>query len=166
MHTEANINSINDPSQNYDLQQLTASTSDPDSEDILPKKKNRMYPYTCTICESQFTLRSNLKKHISLIHEGKTYQCPICDLKYTSRYNLRTHMSSIHKGEKPFQCTLCDFACTRQYNLNHHVSRVHKGQKIQAQNDKPKVNFPLKCGFCDYVPTSTADYREHFAMHQ
>ena len=68
-------------------------------------------PFSCTLCNSKFTVNQSLKYHISSEHEEKKppkpYRCEICDKNFQSKGKLKEHISSIHDKRKPFACNIC-----------------------------------------------------------
>ena len=67
-------------------------------------EKAKTYP--CPECDSSFTDKSSMKKHIRSQHEGIKYPCNQCDYKATRNRNLQTHIQSKHEGIK-YQCHHC-----------------------------------------------------------
>lgn len=69
----------------------------------------KLRPHACALCESSFTKRSDLKRHVKALHQV-----------------LLPDEKKADGDSKPFLCTQCDdkrFA-TRQ-GLGKHVSRKH-----------------------------------------
>ncbi|GAA5866370.1 hypothetical protein JCM8547_000756 [Rhodosporidiobolus lusitaniae] len=65
--------------------------------------------YICTEgdgCDKKFWTNQHLKKHIEVVHRGKTYDCPDCDETFRKHHQLRTHIAEVHAtpGTKPFPC--------------------------------------------------------------
>ena len=93
------------------------------------------------ICDYSCTRKTNLKKHIDTIHEGKKlhkpYKCSICDYSCTKKSNLDDHIYAVHEGKKPHQCYICDYSCATKSNMSQHINTVHEGKK------------PHKCSICD-----------------
>ena len=48
----------------------------------------------CQVCNKAFTLKSNLKKHIASVHEGKTFKCNICTSNFTQKSLKKAHCIS------------------------------------------------------------------------
>ena len=40
--------------------------------------------------------------------EGKKFHCELCDHTFSLKANLNKHISSVHEGQRPFKCKLCD----------------------------------------------------------
>ena len=68
------------------------------SQSEIPKKKC----YACEICDNEFTVKSNLVKHINIIHSAidhtiTSIKCNICSKKFTFSSNLIKHVKAIHE---------------------------------------------------------------------
>ena len=74
---------------------------------VLHEKKN---PFFCSICETNFTRKYHLRRHISTVHEGQTfefvYNCPKCSKVFHHKHILASHISYVHEGEKMFGCSI------------------------------------------------------------
>ena len=70
-------------------------------------KKTKIY--LCTLCESGFLRKSDLKKHIEAVHAGiKPHQCPSCESSFSQKCNMKRHIASTHEGIRPYKCSFCD----------------------------------------------------------
>lgn len=61
---------------------------------------------TCHICKHTYINRSNLKRHLSTVHSGKTYECSICKEKFDKQRRLSYHLRQ-HKKGKSHKCDKC-----------------------------------------------------------
>ena len=84
-------------------------------------------PLKCSICNTSFSSKQNLKKHISEKHEGKKeyYECNICLKTYGERFRLKEHVLKIHEGKKLFNCQDCNTSFKTKYCLNTHIEIDH-----------------------------------------
>ena len=81
----------------------------------------------CYICQKVFSQKSNLKVHISSIHEGKKpFKCSICDYKCSQKGHLYKHISSVHEVIKPFKCPICGFKFSLKRYWTRHIVSVHE----------------------------------------
>lgn len=80
-------------------------------------------PFSCTLCDRQFSTKGHLQKH-GLSHEEKKCLCTVCGKGFYQNSHLTHHMW-IHKGIKPFQCEFCKSGFTTRASLNRHLFRVH-----------------------------------------
>ena len=54
--------------------------------------------YNCEFCGKSFLHAQSVKKHINIIHEGKSdnYICDICEKSFASSQYLIRHMKNVH----------------------------------------------------------------------
>ncbi|KAL8276893.1 hypothetical protein RQP46_010721 [Phenoliferia psychrophenolica] len=76
-------------------------------------------------CDKKFWTGQHLRKHIEVVHEGKTYDCEECQLEFRKHHLLRTHIAEVHStpGTKPFPCPepACDKSFTHGFQLKAHA---------------------------------------------
>ena len=112
-------------------------------------------PFSCTICDKSFTLKSTLTAHLRT-HSAtgnKTVSCELCNGFYSCRNTLRIHMR-IHTGkarskslrllhsfyddvtfpgDKPFKCPECNLSFR---TTGHRQSHLKSHRKAAQANDK------------------------------
>ncbi|XP_066911512.1 oocyte zinc finger protein XlCOF6-like [Clytia hemisphaerica] len=102
--------------------------------------------YECPICRKKFSHIGNMKKHITIIHEGKSpkknieklLSCHHCDKMFESPSLLERHLIT-HTGEKPYTCQNCGKTYTTQGNLTIH-SKACRGIP-NASDRQPTINL-------------------------
>jgi hypothetical protein len=96
------------------------------------KFENRMKkkPYERSICSDAFSLKKELKNHITSIHDG--IRCSVCFKIFYQRWFERTYckrmvifrrtipksFSLVHEGIKLFECSICE----RKFSTIMHIS--------------------------------------------
>ena len=103
--------------------------------------------FECNQCESKFTQKSKLRRHIHSIHEGVKYACNQCEQQFTLQHNLKTHIQSIHEGIK-YACNQCEFQATLQNHLKIHIQSKHEGIKYACNIWNLFSNFRCINHFC------------------
>uniref|UniRef100_A0A3Q1KBA6 C2H2-type domain-containing protein n=1 Tax=Anabas testudineus TaxID=64144 RepID=A0A3Q1KBA6_ANATE len=63
-------------------------------------------PYTCSICNKNFRIKSVLARHMKMHTGDKPYSCSVCGKSFVQRSYLKTHLNS-HSGQKPYTCSIC-----------------------------------------------------------
>ena len=72
--------------------------------------KNSKKSHKCDICEKAFPSQSNLKQHVSLVHNVvKNFTCDKCETCFSSQDYLNRHIHIVH-GERliKFKCDYCE----------------------------------------------------------
>ena len=78
--------------------------------------------YTCEICNSEFKDRSNLKKHILVVHEGiKPFECSLCGSCFSQKSKMKKHIAAVHERKKPHKCKWCDRGFDSKKDLTRHI---------------------------------------------
>ena len=137
--------------------------------------------YDCSECSSGFITQQGLKRHISSVHRKNGGNiCPTCG-KYYSISNLKVHISYVHEGKvKPrFKCSMCEESYATKQTLENHMS-VHEGKIFQCSNcneefnseNKLEVHFAKehdrsklhKCEHCDSAYVTKNSLVSHIAF--
>ena len=57
----------------------------------------------------------------------KEHRCSICDSTFTEKYTLKRHILSRHEKIKSNKCTSCESSFSTKRNLKQHIELVHEG---------------------------------------
>ena len=87
--------------------------------------------FQCNQCESSYTSKRHLRRHIKTVHEGIKYDCSQCSQQFTQGSSLKIHIQSFHKGVK-FACSECDHQSSTRQNLTLHIQSIHEGVKYSC----------------------------------
>eukprot|EP01083_Nonionella_stella_P298489 1013104_1 len=89
----------------------------------------------CYFCEKSFKLKSQLKRHVKVVHEKRDFtECKTCSKIYSSKQALAKHIRNVHNKHLPFTCELCDKSFSAKKSLDNHVRIVHKrGRPFQCE---------------------------------
>ena len=104
------------PGQNEDN---TTMKSKPDT-----KKEGNVFK--CEICNKCLTRKSNVKNHISKVHDVKNgFKCDLCDKTFMYSQTKKLHMSEAHETIKDYKCELCEKTFSRPFILQQHKRLIH-----------------------------------------
>ena len=76
--------------------------------------------FICEYCNTNFSRKGNLKRHINSIHELINFRCERCEFTTTRKDKLREHIISKHY-QKIFKCLKCSAEFSRNDNLARHM---------------------------------------------
>ena len=71
------------------------------ARDIVEKGQGGPSCLQCPECQTAFTEKGNLRKHIKSVHRGDTYPCHKCDYKASRKCDLQSHIKMKHKVQDP-----------------------------------------------------------------
>ncbi|ODM88384.1 putative zinc finger protein [Orchesella cincta] len=117
-------------------------------------------PVPCPHCQTVFSHRSNLKRHLRLKHsnQGKgnpvpiePVPCPTCGKTFSNWEGVSTHIRDVHGNER-FSCSECNVVVKSKKQLNVHMKAVHN----------PEMHICQICG----KSFSTAKYvKQHLTRY-
>ena len=102
-------------------------------------------PYKCNTCYSTFANKSNLHKHVAIIHgREKPFQCNVCDASFTLNPSLKnTFYQFMKKGNLTTGIFhICDLTFADKSNLN--LVNIHVKEKV-FKCITCDTSFSLKC---------------------
>lgn len=131
----------------------------------------------CTICDSQFTKRKAVVKHLKREHNivelsEKLHPCTFCDKRFSKRLALNLHLKT-HANCKHF-CEMCGFMCDDDEAYQKHVEEHEKNSKHECHLCSKKfvrrqqydqhimAHDRYKCSIC----VITFDNKKLFLKHQ
>ncbi|XP_043230911.1 uncharacterized protein LOC122386115 [Amphibalanus amphitrite] len=79
-----------------------------------------MRPFKCEICSAVFTRRSDVFRHVKIVHQQeKPFKCSKDGMEFSDRKAFKMHMER-HKQPALFACKVCDFRFGKfEYYVNH-----------------------------------------------
>ncbi|CAF2413876.1 unnamed protein product [Rotaria sp. Silwood2] len=73
------------------------STNTIDEHEIIPPKQQNQKKFPCLLCGRDFSNKSNLNRHHSIVHVAiRNFECARCPKKFKLRQGLKTHMQRCH----------------------------------------------------------------------
>ena len=119
--------------------------------------------FKCDICDAELSQKSSLKKHISRVHENaKPIQCTICPERFKRKETLQTHMKKVHS--KNHKCDICFLRFLQESDLTEHVSSVHGGKKTKSKSVVPRSSVS-NANFKCFICHSVYETKRDFTKH-
>lgn len=113
------------------------------------KKLHLGKDFECNICRKTFITSTNLKYHLTRVHQGvKKYACNQCDKSYFTLQHLKVHQLS-HLEKKAYTCDVCNRGITHYASLLSHML-LHTGK-------------PFQCDHCSMAFTHRWRFGKHLA---
>lgn len=113
------------------------------------KKLHLGKDFECSICRKRFITSTNLKYHLTRVHQGvKKYACNQCDKSYFTLQHLKVHQLS-HLEKKAYTCDVCNRGITHYASLLSHML-LHTGK-------------PFQCDHCSMAFTHRWRFGKHLA---
>ena len=112
-------------------------------------KSQEKRPHDCSFCDSSFSRKNNLRRHITMVHERKKLEVILQEksLLKGSNFNKIEYLvdfQALEDKHGPFKrdngyilCSYCSNRFERPARLKEHIVAVHEGKK------------PHSCSVCD-----------------
>ena len=102
------------------------------------KRGKKKEPRECPECDREFTFKSELKRHIEVVHlKVKRHKCEKCGKGFSQKCMLEDHVNAVHLKKREHQCQDCGNSFARLSQLNRHVSAVHL---LEKQHECPECD--------------------------
>ncbi|XP_026300388.1 zinc finger protein 729 [Apis mellifera] len=145
--------------------------------------------FACSECNNAFYTKHSLRQHM-LRHAGKKYKCglPGCPTVLRTASELRSHVSLVHEATtstRRYKCSDCSYAAKTRTQLRRHRAR-HDGPENATKSDllrpcpysgcafRTKIashlqrhvrlhtgTKPYKCRHCPYASNNLENLRKH-----
>ena len=104
--------------------------------------------WLCEFCKKDFSSQTDLKIHVSRIHQGKKpFKCIFCNTAFAYKKDLNEHKVSNHEMVVPYACGNCNSGYWRKQELFEHVSSSHEGKgaeiyqtKVETDSEKTQID--------------------------
>lgn len=114
--------------------------------------------YKCDRCDSLFTSKIKLDKHLFNKHtvpNERSFPCDDCEKRFKSSSNLMQHRK-VHLAEKPYQCPLCSKSFSFKSNLQKHQGK--------SRCRRPPGE-PIQCHVCQKIFKKEFLLKSHLRRH-
>ena len=85
--------------------------------------------FFCEICNSSFSRKDILKRHIKSIHEKVEYFCTHCSYVTNRKDHLKRHLNEVHLNLRPHECEYCNQKFNQSGTLQRHINSIHRKDK-------------------------------------
>ncbi|CAL1298032.1 unnamed protein product [Larinioides sclopetarius] len=108
-------------------------------------------PYSCSICNRRYRMKSALIAHLQTHLLRKLQQCKHCQRVFRDASSFISHLNT-HTEERPYACTQCD--------KRFETEKVLKEHEIKHTRERPHV-----CEFCERGFAKKETLKRHLRTH-
>ena len=91
-------------------------------------------PFQCEICNSSFSVKSNLEGHKRSTHGEETLKCQRCQSEFCYAFSLNEHKKKCEsQNPNVFVCPVCDKRFKHECSMRAHDQSAHSGNLVQTQ---------------------------------
>lgn len=110
-----------------------------------PKVHKEPQKFKCDFCDSSFTKRCHLVRHVNNVHNRGKFPCDQCDLVSVSEGALAQHKIAKHtEFTKDFHCLKCERSFRYKRELDRHEEYTHKKDPVSCEICGKEIENPLK----------------------
>ena len=96
--------------------------------------------YRCEHCDAAFKTRSDMNRHVRIVHEKqRNFPCEHCNSKFSERNKLKRHVQTVHEKLRPYICPICNSGFGEIGNLRQHAHSIHPGIDIDTDAIKKEA---------------------------
>ncbi|XP_038116505.1 zinc finger protein 16 isoform X2 [Culex quinquefasciatus] len=139
-------------------------------------------PFACEICSKSYPQKKDLQGHM-LVHTMKRFACTICQEEFSLLHEKRKHMRELHPNEtveKSFTCTVCEATFNSKLKHSSHVlthgerrfecqfcmKKFHTNARVRKHMKSHRVELYSKCHICDKCFSQDCNLKRHIEqMH-
>ena len=89
--------------------------------------------YKCTSCDASYCELKEREAHQTTKHKIlKPYKCDQCQTAFTNKENLTRHIKG-HNFENKKKCEICGREFVRSDNLQDHIKSAHNNQVFRCE---------------------------------
>ena len=122
------------------------------SDEKRPTSAAKLSSY-CEICKKDLSSKSNLTKHIEVVHEGiMPYQCKVCNEDFSQKAKLQIHFRH-HHPNTPLPEIRMKFSCSKCSNSF--------STEIKLKEHEKKHDSNISCDICNKPFTTTKAVKRH-----
>ena len=82
--------------------------------------------FKCTQCDSEFTRKASLNRHVKAAHLRQGITCPYCPANFSYTSTMKDHIKAMHNdGRREYGCDLCGVHFAVKAYLSKHEVRHH-----------------------------------------
>ena len=147
------------------------------TEDLGIENQEDIKERTCPKCAREFTKRSKMVRHLSVVHSTKVFECtePGCEAKFKEKSERTRHIKCVH-GPPRLKCDECDQPFKYLGVLKKHVDSVHKKIRqhcneceldfantsaLKIHKESKHLNIKYPCHICGYQATQKTSLKVH-----